>query len=71
MYFRHFLSSPLAVKQNISVTIFSKCMYVRACACVRPFVRPSGFIRAITPTFMHGFQNYLTQFLNLRRKSAI
>ena len=22
---------------------------------------PSGFVRVITPTFMHGFQNYLTQ----------
>ena len=25
-------------------------------ACVRACVRPSGFVRAITPTFMHEFQ---------------
>ena len=40
-------------------------------ACVRGCVRPSGFDRVIIPTFMHGFQNYLTQLLSLRRRSAI
>ena len=34
-------------------------------------VRASGFVRAITPTFMHGFQNYLIQLLSLRRRSVI
>ena len=34
-------------------------------------VHPSGFVRVITPTFMHGFQTYLTQLLSLRRRSAI
>ena len=36
------------------------------CACMHACVYPSGFVWVITPTFMHGFQNYLTQFLFLR-----
>ena len=36
-----FLSSPLAVKRDIAVTIFVRCMCVRAC------VRPFGFVGAI------------------------
>ena len=59
------LSSPLAVKGDIAVAIFVRCMCMPAC------IRPSGFVRAITPTFMHGFQNYLAQLLFLRRRSAI
>ena len=39
---------------------------VRAC-----IVRPSGFFRAITCTFMHGFQNNLAQLLTLTRRSVI
>ena len=39
-----FLSSPLAVKRYIAVTIVLRCtMYVRAC------VHPPRFARAITP----------------------
>ena len=41
------------------------------CACVNAFVRPSGFVRPITCTIMHGFQNNLAQLLPLRRRSAI
>ena len=37
-------------------------------ACI---VRPSGFFRAITCTFMHGFQNNLAQLFTLTRRSAI
>ena len=38
------------------------------CACMHP----SGFVWAITPKFMDGFQNYLSQLLSaLRRRSAI
>ena len=37
-----FLSSPLAGKRDIVVTFFVRCM------CVRPYVRPSGFVRTIT-----------------------
>ena len=63
-----FLSSPLALKQDISVTILLRCM------CVHVFmhacVYPSGFVWVITPTFMHGFQNYVTKFLFLRRSSV-
>ena len=29
------------------------------------------FVRAITPTFMHGFQNNFAQLVSLRRRSAI
>ena len=38
---------------------------------MRGCLRTSGFVRVITPTFMHGFQNYLTQLLSLGRRSAI
>ena len=44
-----FLSSPLAGKRDIVVTIFVRCM------CVRP----SRFVWTITCTLMHGFQNNL------------
>ena len=47
-----FLSSPLAVTRDKVVAILAK-MYVRVC------VGASGFVRAITPTFIYGFQNYL------------
>ena len=60
----------LTVKRDIAVTILLRCMCVCVwmCACIRL----SGFVRAITPTFMDGFQNYLTQLLSLRRsRSAI
>ena len=50
------LSSPLAGKRDIVVTM-SVC--------------PSGFVRSITCTIMHGFQNNLAQLLPLRRGSAI
>ena len=35
------------------------------------FLHQSGFVRAITFIFIDGFQNYLTQLLSLRRRSAI
>ena len=54
------LSSPLAVKRDTAVTILLRCMHP-----------PSGFVPAIIPTLMDGFQNYLTQLLSLRRKIAI
>ena len=34
------------------------------------YVRASGFVRAITSIFMHGFQNNSAQLLSLRRKSG-
>ena len=64
--FLFFLSSPLAGKRDIVVTIL-----FGVCACVRASVRPSGFVRAITCTFMHGFQNNFAQLLPSRRKRAI
>ena len=38
---------------------------------MRGCVRQSGFVRVITPTFMHGFQNYLTQLLSFGRTLAV
>ena len=55
------LSCPLAVKQDIAVTIFVRCM------CMHP----SRFVPGITSTFMHGFENSLAQLLSLRRRNAI
>ena len=60
-----FLSSWFAVKRDIAVTILLRCICVRAC------VHPYGFVWAITPTFMDGFQNDLTQLLSLMKTSAI
>ena len=56
----NFLSSLLAGKRDI-VSIFVRCMCVRL----------SGFVRTITCTIMHGFQNKMAQLLPLRRRSAI
>ena len=61
---------PFAVKRDIAITIFV-CVSACVSACVRPSVRSSGFALAITSTFMHGFQNNLTQLLSLRRRIAI
>ena len=41
------------------------------CACMHACECPSGFVWVITPLIMHGFQNYLTQFLFLMRRSVI
>ena len=41
------------------------------CACRHACVCPSGFVWVITPTFMHKFQNYLTQVLVFRRSSVM
>ena len=45
-----FLLNPLAVKQDIAVTILLGCMCVHGCAL--GCICPSGFVQAITPTFM-------------------
>ena len=34
-------------------------------------VRPSGFVQAITCTFVHGFQNKLAQLSSSRNRRAI
>ena len=36
------------------------------CTCVRACMHPSRFIRAITCTFLHGFQNNLAQLFSMR-----
>ena len=48
-------------KQDIVVKISVQCM------CI---VRLFAFVRAISSTFMHGFQNNLAQLFSLRSKSA-
>ena len=63
--FRVFLSRPLAGKRDIFVTIFVRCM------CVHPCVCPSGFVRTIPCTIIHGFQNNLAQLLPLRRRCHV
>ena len=55
----------LAGKRDIGVTILAWCM------CFRASVRLPRFVRTITCTIMHGFQNNLAQLLPLRRRSAI
>ena len=46
---------------------FDVCAWVSQ--CVR--VCPSGFVQAITSTFIHRFQNDLAQLLSIRSRSAI
>ena len=65
-FFVKFLSSSLAGKRDIVVTI-----WFGVCACVRASMRPSEFFRTITCTIMHGLQNNLAQLLPLMRRSAI
>ena len=52
---------PACGKARHSCHNFGK-VYVHAyvCACIHP----SGFVQAITPRFIHGFQNYLAQVLS-------
>ena len=60
-------------ERDIAVTNFVQCKcvnaFVRACVCV--CMRPSGFVQAITSTFMHECLNNLTQLLSLRSRSAV
>ena len=49
-------------EQDIVVTISVQCM------CI---VRLSAFVRAITATFIHGFQNSLAQLFSFKSGSAI
>ena len=44
-----FISSPLAVKGDIAVTILTRCMCVCVCAC--RFVRACGFILKLCMDF--------------------
>ena len=39
---------------------------MHVCGCVRL----PGFVRVITPTFIHGFQNYLTQLFVLEEEQC-
>ena len=51
------------VKQQINN---NNSVFVRCVCVVRPSVRPSEFVRAITYTFLLGFQNNLAQLFSLR-----
>ena len=57
---------PPCGERDIVVTLSVRCMCM-CCACVHL----SGFVWAITSTFMHRFQNDLAQLFSLRSKSAI
>ena len=59
-----YLKSPL--KSVLVVTISVQCMRMHA-----RVARPSGFLWAITCTFMHGFQNNLAQVFSLTSTSAV
>ena len=50
-------------EQDIVVTALVWCV---CCACVH-----CGFVRAITSTFVHGFQNNLAQLFSLKGRIAI
>ena len=69
----NFLSSPLAGKPDIVVTILVWCMCVRLRMrlCVSLSVRPSEFVQTTTCMITHGFQDNLAQLLPLRRRSAV
>ena len=63
---------PACRERDIVGTTSVQCMCMRFMrfvpACI---VRPSGFFRAITCTFTHGFQTNLAQLFTLTRKSVI
>ena len=61
-----FLSSPLAVSRAYSSCYNFSLVYVR-CA----WMLPSGFVQAVTCTFIHGFQNYLAQLFSLKSRKVI
>ena len=61
-----FFVEPACSEQHLVVTISVRSLCV-PCVCVYP----SGFVRAITSTFMHGFQNNLAQLFSRMSKSAI
>ena len=61
-YLGGFLLSSLAVSET---KLLQLQFGVGAC------VRPDRFVQAITCTFVHGFQNNLSQLFSLRRRSAI
>ena len=61
-----FLVEPTRGEQDIVVTTSTRYICV-CCMCVHP----SGFVWAITCTFMHGFQINLTQLFSLMSRSAI
>ena len=61
-----FFVKPACDERDIVVTISVWCMCV-CCACMCL----SGFVQAITSTFMDEFQNNLPQLLSLRNGSAI
>ena len=59
---------PAFSERDIVVTILVQHVCVRcACLCI---VHSSGFVWAITCTFMHEFQNNLAQLLSSRSKSV-
>ena len=60
-FFFNIIVEPACGERDIAVTIFVRCMCVRA----------PGFVWAITCTFMHGFQNNLVQLLSLGRRNVI
>ena len=62
-----FCVKPTSGKARHSCYYFAK---VYVLECVHGCVHPSGFVRATIPTFMHGFQNYFTQLLSLRKEVA-
>ena len=64
-----FLSSVLAEKWDIAITIFVWCMYVHVCVYV--CVHVSRFVQAITSTLTHRFQNNLAQLFSWRSSSGI
>ena len=59
-----FFVEPACGKARHSCYNFGK-VYVHVC------IPSSRFVWAITPTFMHGFQNFLALLLSMRRRSAI
>ena len=60
------LLSPLAV--SVTKLLQHQWVYVGVCMLC---MHPSGFVGAITCTFVHGFQNNLAQLFSSRSRSAI
>ena len=50
---------------------FSVCAFIVGVCMLCVCMHPSGFVQAVTSTFMHGFQNNLAQLFSLRSRNAI
>ena len=60
--FAFFCRAACSERDKVVTHFCSVCMRPYVCACI---VYPSGFVRVITLSFLHGFQNDMAQVFSL------